>query len=105
MVPYKLQMFKDPFTAESALAMFNYYLARGYDESRCFGFTFSNLNKGIFIDGRGRKVPVEYNLSKYTDEEFKAKLEAERNARAAKQLPKELPKSQWIQKGLFDDNE
>jgi hypothetical protein len=105
MVPYKLQMFKDPFTNESAASMFMLYRNKGFDTGRAISMVLGNLNKGIMDTGR-RKYPVEYNLLKYTDAEFEAKLKNEREAREAevkaKALPQSLPKETWIQKGLFD---
>lgn len=103
MVPYKFLVFKDEFTRDSAVFMFNYFRGRGYSEDSCFRMTFANLKNGFAIDGRGRKVSVDYNLTKYSDEELKAKLERERLEREAKAKPKELPKATWIQKGLFDE--
>jgi hypothetical protein len=106
MVPYKLQMFKDPFTNESAGSMFMLYSSKGYDSGRAIAMTLGNLNRGI-LDTGSRKVSVEYNLAKYTEAEFNLKLKMEREAREAeakaKILPPTLPKETWIQKGLFDD--
>ena len=105
MVPYKLQMFKDSFTNSSAGSMFMLYSSKGYDSGRAIAMTLSNLKRGI-LDTGSRKVPVEYNLAKYSEAEFDAKLKAERAAREAeakaKALPPTLPKETWIQKGLFD---
>jgi hypothetical protein len=105
MVPYKLQMFKDPFTNESAASMFMLYRDKGFDISRAISMVLGNLNKGLMDTGR-RKYPVEYNLLKYSDAEYEAKLKTERDAREAeakaKALPPTLPKETWIQKGLFD---
>lgn len=103
MVPSKFELFKDPFTVESAVSMFNFYLAKNYDISRCFKFTLSNLKNGILIDGRGRKISVEYNLSKYSDAEL-AVLKSKRTD-ITKPSVKQLPKQLWIQRGLFDDTE
>lgn len=104
-VPYKLQMFKDSFTNDSAASMFMMYTEKGFDTGRAIASVLGNLTKGILDTGR-RQVRADFNLSKYTEEEFKAKLDYERRAREAKvaQAAKDaLPKEQWIQKGLFDD--
>ena len=102
MIPYKLQMFKDSFTNESAASMYQLYINKGYDTGRAIAMVLSNLSKGILDTGQ-RKISANYNLSKYSDEEYKNKLDKERKAREIALKPKSLPKETWIQKGLFDD--